>query len=182
MTSLRIGKHRIVKNIASLRKVNIAHPYHQLLPLSSQLMSQVPHPHILPLLQQIALPYRRLSWVAYCHQRLILANCRIFICLNLTKYWQALPKLPRSCLNQKGERMSVGVAGCRFGYFDQRIKLKPVISFSGAIHVKPANVVSAGAAKIQDSSMAAGWDQPACSTSTKASTFHHSESTKILAP
>ena len=27
MTSLRIGKHRIVKNIASLRKVNIAHPY-----------------------------------------------------------------------------------------------------------------------------------------------------------
>ena len=24
---LRIGKHRIVKNIASLRKVNIAHPY-----------------------------------------------------------------------------------------------------------------------------------------------------------
>ena len=34
---------------------------HQLLPLSSQLMSQVPHPHILPLLQQIALPYRRLS-------------------------------------------------------------------------------------------------------------------------
>ena len=26
MTSLRIGKHRIVKNIASLRKVNIAHP------------------------------------------------------------------------------------------------------------------------------------------------------------
>ena len=90
-------------------------------------MSQVPHPHILPLLQQIALPYRRLSWVAYCHQRLILANCRI--CLNLTKYWQALPKLPRSCLNQKGERMSVGVAGCRFGYFDQRIKLKPVISY-----------------------------------------------------
>ena len=34
---------------------------HQLLPLSSQLMSQVTHPHILPLLQQIALPYRRLS-------------------------------------------------------------------------------------------------------------------------
>ena len=29
MTSLRIGKHRIVKNIASLRKVNIAHPYCQ---------------------------------------------------------------------------------------------------------------------------------------------------------
>ena len=27
MTSLRIGKHRTVKNIASLRKVNIAHPY-----------------------------------------------------------------------------------------------------------------------------------------------------------
>ena len=27
MTLLRIGKHRIVKNIASLRKVNIAHPY-----------------------------------------------------------------------------------------------------------------------------------------------------------
>ena len=27
MTSLRIGKHRIVKNIASLRKVNSAHPY-----------------------------------------------------------------------------------------------------------------------------------------------------------
>ena len=27
MTSLRIGKHCIVKNIASLRKVNIAHPY-----------------------------------------------------------------------------------------------------------------------------------------------------------
>ena len=27
MTSLRIGKHRIVKNIASLRKVNNAHPY-----------------------------------------------------------------------------------------------------------------------------------------------------------
>ena len=27
MTSLRIGKHRIVKNIASLRKVNIVHPY-----------------------------------------------------------------------------------------------------------------------------------------------------------
>ena len=26
MTLLRIGKHRIVKNIASLRKVNIAHP------------------------------------------------------------------------------------------------------------------------------------------------------------
>ena len=25
--SLRIGKHRIVKNIAWLRKVNIAHPY-----------------------------------------------------------------------------------------------------------------------------------------------------------
>ena len=30
MTSLRIGKHRIVKNIASLRKVNIAHPYRAL--------------------------------------------------------------------------------------------------------------------------------------------------------
>ena len=29
MTSLRIGKHRIVKNIASLRKVNIAHPYRE---------------------------------------------------------------------------------------------------------------------------------------------------------
>ena len=27
IASLRIGKHRIVKNIASLRKVNIAHPY-----------------------------------------------------------------------------------------------------------------------------------------------------------
>ena len=27
MTLLRIGKHRIVKNIALLRKVNIAHPY-----------------------------------------------------------------------------------------------------------------------------------------------------------
>ena len=27
MTLLRIGKHRIVKNIASLRKVNIAHLY-----------------------------------------------------------------------------------------------------------------------------------------------------------
>ena len=31
MTSLRIGKHRIVKNIASLRKVNIAHPYSHLM-------------------------------------------------------------------------------------------------------------------------------------------------------
>ena len=28
IASLRIGKHRIVKNIASLRKVIIAHPYH----------------------------------------------------------------------------------------------------------------------------------------------------------
>ena len=27
IASLRIGKHRIVKNIASLRKVKIAHPY-----------------------------------------------------------------------------------------------------------------------------------------------------------
>ena len=27
IASLRIGKHPIVKNIASLRKVNIAHPY-----------------------------------------------------------------------------------------------------------------------------------------------------------
>ena len=27
IASLRIGKHRIVKNIAWLRKVNIAHPY-----------------------------------------------------------------------------------------------------------------------------------------------------------
>ena len=27
IASLRIGKHRIVKNIASLRKVNIAHPF-----------------------------------------------------------------------------------------------------------------------------------------------------------
>ena len=27
IASLRIGKHCIVKNIASLRKVNIAHPY-----------------------------------------------------------------------------------------------------------------------------------------------------------
>ena len=31
ITLLRIGKHRIVKNIASLRKVNIAHPYVHLL-------------------------------------------------------------------------------------------------------------------------------------------------------
>ena len=28
IASLRIRKHRIVKNIASLRKLNIAHPYH----------------------------------------------------------------------------------------------------------------------------------------------------------
>ena len=27
IASLRIGKHRIVKNIASLRKAKIAHPY-----------------------------------------------------------------------------------------------------------------------------------------------------------
>ena len=29
IASLRIGKHRIVKNIALLRKVNIAHPYQE---------------------------------------------------------------------------------------------------------------------------------------------------------
>ena len=27
IASLRIGKHRLIKNIASLRKVKIAHPY-----------------------------------------------------------------------------------------------------------------------------------------------------------
>ena len=36
IASLRIGKHRIVQNIASLRKVNIAHPYLQLQPKTSQ--------------------------------------------------------------------------------------------------------------------------------------------------
>ena len=34
IASLRIGKHRIVKNIASLRKVNIAHPYQAVHPQS----------------------------------------------------------------------------------------------------------------------------------------------------
>ena len=41
MTSLRIGKHRIVKNIASLRKVNIAHPYLAKTQLGEQEISQL---------------------------------------------------------------------------------------------------------------------------------------------
>ena len=40
MTLLRIGKHRILKNIASLRKVNIAHPYRE---VGSCTVCYIPH-------------------------------------------------------------------------------------------------------------------------------------------
>ena len=45
IASLRIGKHRIVKNIASLRKVKIAHPYLCLAPLRPLRLLQFPGHH-----------------------------------------------------------------------------------------------------------------------------------------
>ena len=57
MTSLRIGKHRIVKNIASLRKVNIAHPYWRNLIL--------PSIYTYLLLIHLAWPVSRRLWRGY---------------------------------------------------------------------------------------------------------------------
>ena len=47
MTSLRIEKHRIVKNIASLRKVNIARPYPPSLPFGKT-QKNLPNLSVLP--------------------------------------------------------------------------------------------------------------------------------------
>ena len=57
MTSLRIGKHRIVKNIASLRKVNIAHLYWRNLIL--------PSIYTYLLLIHLAWPASRRLWRGY---------------------------------------------------------------------------------------------------------------------
>ena len=57
MTSLRIGKHRIVKNIASLRKANIAHPYWRNLIL--------PSIYTYLLLIHLAWPASRRLWRGY---------------------------------------------------------------------------------------------------------------------
>ena len=41
IASLRIGKHRIVKNIASLRKVNIAHPYGEVMYMVREVIDMI---------------------------------------------------------------------------------------------------------------------------------------------
>ena len=65
MTSLRIGKHRIVKNIASLRKVNIAHPY-TAVPLATWFMSPpTRQPATFPMKKVLAIqePTWRSIWI-----------------------------------------------------------------------------------------------------------------------
>jgi len=75
IASLRIGKHRIVKNIASLRKVNIAHPYQRVaLPektnessriLKQKKLKEIPSRHFLENLPEKA------SMYAFIHLKLI---------------------------------------------------------------------------------------------------------------